>query len=143
MHLLRDNTVSAMSQLNKHISSFRGLSNARNTGEDSFEFWTWLSKQYRAFGDLVDIATRHGFKIPDPSVTAAPSLQQSDYRYGASFVVGTSTASGESSGLNPRMVLQHAGFYYQMAAMCNSERRKRFLAIDKVSTSNSADSALF
>lgn len=34
-----------------------------------------------------------------------------------------------SLGINPSHALQHAGFYYYMAARCTEKRRERFLVL--------------
>lgn len=38
---------------------------------------------------------------------------------------------GLTGGVNPGTVLQHAGFYYHVAAMCSAERRRRYLEMEK------------
>ncbi|CAG8556735.1 2174_t:CDS:10, partial [Cetraspora pellucida] len=116
----------ALAQLNKHITTFKRLCNTLEIGDDTFEYWSWLSKQYRVFGDVLDIATRSGFIIPDPT-TIFHTTSSADYRFG-----GASNSPMAGSGVNPTMVLQHPGFYYHSAAQCNSVRRKKFLAVEKI-----------
>ncbi|KAG9304758.1 hypothetical protein G9A89_003932 [Geosiphon pyriformis] len=122
LNLYLDAPSAAMTQLNRHIVTFRKLSNIWGIGEETFEYWAWFSKQYHIFGDLLDIATRFGFKIP----TFSSSSTSSDYRHITGY---------GPMGLNPKMMLQHAGFYYHFAATCTSERRKRYLTIQKVNSS--------
>lgn len=110
-----------MMQLNKHINTFNKLCNATGVGESTFEYWAWLSRQYRAFGDLLEIATRSGYNIPDP-LTITHSTFSADYRSSSSF----------SNGVKPSLVLQHPGFYYHLAAKYNSIRGEKFLEIERV-----------
>jgi len=107
------------------VLAFRNISNTLGIGEDTFEYWAWLSKQYRIFGDVLEIATRSGFTIPDPA-TISHNTTSSDFRFSMSYNPNL------GSGINPTMVLQHPGFYYHMAAKCNSLRRKNFLTLEKV-----------
>jgi hypothetical protein len=104
----------ALAQLNKHISRFRELSSHWGIGEQTFEFWSWLSKQYRLFGDLTSIAVRAGFRLPSLRPPPAPKS------------VPAGMPQPPSPGLIPLNVLQHAGYYYYLAATCAEERRDRF-----------------
>ena len=107
----------AVAQLNRHVARFHTLSTGWQIGQDTFEFWSWLSKQYRLFGDLVSIALRNGAHLPSLRPPAAPRLP----------APGTSSSlSGPSPGLVPPNILQHAGHYYYLAALCAVERRERY-----------------
>ena len=80
--------------------------------------------RYRLFADLVDIATRAGFKLPSiASLLNTPANPAgSDYRpFGGGF--GSSAAP---VGANPLDLLQHPGYYYLKAANLATERRKAF-----------------
>lgn len=59
-------------------------------------------------------------------------------------LLGSSGNSGNVQvvGVNPGAILQHAGFYYHLAAMCCSERRRRFLEVDRKSDTPTAWDAL-
>ena len=94
-------------------------------GEDTFEYWAWKTKQYRLFGDLLDIAVRNGFKISSSETWT--NAYESRGGSGSGYGVGSGAAT--PGGVDPRLILQHAGFYYHQAAMCNIERRKKFLAV--------------
>jgi hypothetical protein len=119
------NSSAALAQLNKHVSIFRNISNTWGIGEDTFEYWAWLSKQYRIFADILEIAIRSGFTIPDPA-TISHNTTSSDFRFSMSH------NHNIGSGINPTMILQHPGFYYFMAAKYNSLRRKNFLNLEEV-----------
>ncbi|CAI2164898.1 20189_t:CDS:10 [Funneliformis geosporum] len=106
---------------NKRWAEARILADTINL--KTFEYWAWLSKQYRIFGDVLEIATRSGFIIPDPA-TISHNTVSSDFRFSISHNPNT------GSGINPTMVLQHPGFYYHMAAQYNSLRRKNFLELE-------------
>lgn len=45
MYLYLNEPSRSISQLNRHVSRFRELSNTWGIGEQTFEFWSWLSKQ--------------------------------------------------------------------------------------------------
>ncbi|BGP36865.1 hypothetical protein JCM10449v2_000767 [Rhodotorula kratochvilovae] len=115
MYLYLNEPSRALAQLNRHVSRFRELSNGWQIGEDTFEFWSWLSKQYRLFGDLVAIALRAGFRLPSLRPPPTPRLPPA----------GSGTQV-PSPGLVPLNVLQHAGHYYHLAAVCAVTRRDRF-----------------
>ncbi|CAG8465752.1 3204_t:CDS:10 [Diversispora eburnea] len=120
MNLYIDSPSAAMMQLNKHFNTFNKLCNTVGIGESTFEYWAWLSRQYRVFGEMLEIATRSGYNIPDPlTITHSTS---SDYRSSSSFA---------NTGVNPSLVLQHPGFYYHLAAKYNSIRGDKFLEMEK------------
>ncbi|KAM0793128.1 hypothetical protein ACM66B_000606 [Microbotryomycetes sp. NB124-2] len=116
MYLYLNETARAVAQFNRHVARFRELSNSWGLGEQTFEFWSWLSKQYRLFGDLISTALRAGFRLPlvrPPASIPAP-------------VSGQPTPA-----LVPSNVLQHPGFYYFSAATAAVERRNRFKLVKK------------
>ncbi|GAA5919086.1 hypothetical protein JCM1841_003742 [Sporobolomyces salmonicolor] len=119
MYLYLNEPSRALAQLNRHVFRFRELSESWQIGEQTFEFWSWLSKQYRLFGDLVSVALRAGFHLPSlrppPTPRPAPS----------------GMAQPPSPVLVPLNVLQHPGHYYYLSAVCAVERRERFRAIQQ------------
>ncbi|GAA5850035.1 hypothetical protein JCM8547_000988 [Rhodosporidiobolus lusitaniae] len=119
LYLYLNEPSRALAQLNQHVSRFRELSSGWQIGEETFEFWSWLSKQYRLFGDLTSVALRNGFRLPSLKPPPAPRAPPP----------GTSPSQIISPGLMPLNVLQHAGHYYHLAAVCAVERRDRFRAI--------------
>ncbi|GAA6061932.1 hypothetical protein JCM10212_001500 [Sporobolomyces blumeae] len=116
IYLYLNDPSRSLSQLNRHIFRFRQLSESWEIGEQTFEFWSWLSKQYRLFGDLTNAALRAGFRLPSlrppPSPLPTPGVPQPP-----------------SPGLLPFNVLQHPGHYYFLSAVCALERRERYRAI--------------
>ncbi|CAO3690739.1 unnamed protein product [Umbelopsis ramanniana] len=127
--LFQDNASMALAQLNKHLHAFQLFSNEWHMGERSFEYWSWLSKQYRVFAEQIDIAARHGFKLPVPlpvqSSAGSPPMGSSPFLGSGGYV---NQAEG---GSNPGELLQHAGFYFHLAAMCSAERRRRYIDMAK------------
>ncbi|KAI9256530.1 Gryzun, putative trafficking through golgi-domain-containing protein [Phascolomyces articulosus] len=123
-YLYMNDPSGALAQLNGHLHMIQTYASVWGTGEQTFEYWAWLSKQYRIFGDIIDTATQHGFKIPIPtsymSVPGSPNPSHPLMGSGPGPVVGC----------NPGAILQHPGFYYHLAAMCCAERRRRFLEAD-------------
>ncbi|GAA6021829.1 hypothetical protein JCM8202_002832 [Rhodotorula sphaerocarpa] len=113
----------AVAQLNRHVSRFHMLSTGWQIGQETFEFWSWLSKQYRLFGDLVSIALRSGCHLPSlrpPPLPRVPPLGA-----GAGL-------AGPSPGLVPVNILQHPGHHYYLAGLCAVERRDRFREMTRV-----------
>ena len=49
MYLYLNEPARSVAQLNKHVARFRDLSNTWGIGEQTFEFWSWLSKQCVSF----------------------------------------------------------------------------------------------
>lgn len=134
-------------------------------GDDSFEYWAWLGKQYRVFGDLLDIGTKAGFKLPTPSPGsvvygsfAGMTEGSKDLNKFSGIGVGNGAAGfgigpsgdayvyngsvgggrgggthGPGAGVNPMLVLQHAGYFYHQSANCSVQRRLRFEMAEEVS----------
>lgn len=100
---------------------FGELSRGWGMGEDAFEFWSWVARQYRIFGEVLEIAQRHGYVIPAidlpmyPTPLSAGGLphQQQDLTM-------------PESTMNPLHVLHPPAFYFYTAAMCTIERKARF-----------------
>ncbi|KAI8146339.1 Gryzun, putative trafficking through golgi-domain-containing protein [Fennellomyces sp. T-0311] len=124
-YLFMNDPASALTQLNGHLHMIQSYSSNWGIGEQSFEYWAWLSKQYRIFGDLIDLAVQHGFKIPIPTAYMSTSGSPNQ-----SHPLMTGNAPNSIIGCNPAAILQHPGFYYHLAAMCCAERRRRFLEAD-------------
>ncbi|GAN09099.1 glutathione transferase omega-1 [Mucor ambiguus] len=128
-HLFMDDPTAALSQLNGHLHMFQSYSPTWGMGEHTFEYWAWLSKQYRIFADIIDAAIQAGYKVPLPTAYLTSSVGGATPN---SPILG-STGGGitSTSGCNPGAILQHPGFYYHLAAMCCAERRRRFLEIER------------
>ncbi|OZJ05843.1 hypothetical protein BZG36_00924 [Bifiguratus adelaidae] len=119
-YVFLDNGSAALSQLNRHLSAFQTLLSTWKSGEDTYDYWAWLSKQYKLFAETMSTAVKHGFKLPpayNPSIPHPASLARS--------ILSIEPEHGTSTS-NPGSLLQHAGFYYHIAAMCSAERRRRF-----------------
>ncbi|KAF9435239.1 hypothetical protein BGZ76_006654 [Entomortierella beljakovae] len=148
----------ALFNFRRHLIVFKAFSENWHIGADSFEYWAWLGKQYRVFGDLLDIGTKLGFKLPAPipgSVVygsfAGMSGGSKDLNKFSGISLGSGAAGlgigpggdafvyngsvgggrgggthGPGAGINPMLVLQHAGFFYHQAANCSVQRRLRF-----------------
>ncbi|KAF9106580.1 hypothetical protein BGX27_009108 [Mortierella sp. AM989] len=157
-HLYLDAPSTALFNFRRHLIVFKAFSESWHMGQDSFEYWAWLGKQYRVFGDLLDIGTRLGFKLPasTPGSVVYGSLAgmsggSKDLNKfsgiglgsgaagfgigpgGDAFVYGGSVGGGRGggthgpgAGINPMLVLQHAGYFYHQAANCSVQRRLRF-----------------
>ncbi|KAG8874127.1 hypothetical protein FRB97_006117 [Tulasnella sp. 331] len=109
----------ALQTFNHHVARFADMSRGWGIGEETFEFWSWLARQWRILAELVELALRAGYKLP---VTNVPALSADTVR---EPVAGAAVASS----FKPDTVLQHPGYYYYMAAKCTQERLDRFLAV--------------
>ncbi|GJJ77822.1 trafficking protein particle complex subunit 11 [Entomortierella parvispora] len=157
-HLYLDAPSTAFFHFRRHLIVFKALSTSWRMGDDSFEYWAWLGKQYRVLGDLIDIGTKSGFKLPSPSpgsVVYGSFAGMTDgakdlSRFSGVAIGGSSTGfgigpngdaypyngnvgggrgggtHGPGAGINPMLVLQHAGYFYHQAANCSVQRRLRF-----------------
>nr|KAJ3420603.1 hypothetical protein HK105_005483 [Polyrhizophydium stewartii] len=155
--LYTNHPVSALIQLHKHFvhsrefpefkcttPSFDGALPAPTTvaglghlvnapGGGSFEYWAWAANHFRAFGELVEIASsRMQLTLPYPppgsAANQAQSLLNAVSNTGLNLIAGESAASLFSpfSSVNPVFTVQHAGFYYLVAARCAEERWYKF-----------------
>ncbi|KAJ3278121.1 hypothetical protein HK104_002636 [Borealophlyctis nickersoniae] len=162
LYLYTDVPVPALQQLQKHLSNMRslpefagnsslgdaspGLSHLGQVpGGGSFEYWAWVSKQYRVFGELIEIATsKIGLKVPFPPPGSLPSAHTATGQAATLINTVANTAGNVMSGgdvpvsvfgpfsaTNPALVVQHAGFYYFLAARCAEERWRRFKGAEK------------
>ena len=127
----------------RHLSRFTELSTGWGIGAMTFEYWSWLSKQYRLFGELVEHATRAvpGSPLPPFQLPAhAPPLPSkllhpdslprfSDGRGGTIAPPGMllPNANAVAVSTSPYHTLQSSGVYFYLAALCTVERRARFL----------------
>ncbi|RCI01137.1 hypothetical protein CU098_002795 [Rhizopus stolonifer] len=126
LQLYMHEPTAALSQLNGHLHMFQSHSSIWGMGEHTFEYWAWLSKQYRIFADVIDTAVHAGYKIPLPTA------------YLSASATPTSPLNHGQSGCNPGAILQHPGFYYHLAAMCCAERRRRYLEKERADPTNAA-----
>ncbi|KAG8829043.1 hypothetical protein FRC17_007182 [Serendipita sp. 399] len=111
----------ALAFFNKHVRRFCELSKGWGMGEETFEYWSWLARQYRILSELLEIALRSGLRLPEltpqaPDDRVVPQLGQEP---------------PPEPGLNPSTALQHPGYYYLQAARCTEERLRRFKAIEE------------
>ncbi|KAG0211965.1 hypothetical protein BGX28_007048 [Mortierella sp. GBA30] len=142
-HLYLDAPSTALFHFRRHLIIFKAFSESWRMGDDSFEYWAWVGKQYRVFGDLLDISTKLGFKLPVPSPGSVvygsfAGLGSGTTGFGIgpggdAFLYGGNVGGGRGggthgpgAGVNPILVLQHAGFFYHQAANCSVQRRLRF-----------------
>ncbi|SPO30612.1 uncharacterized protein UTRI_05229 [Ustilago trichophora] len=150
-HLLySDDGEGAAMFFRRHLARFTELSTGWGIGAMTFEYWSWLAKQYRLFGELIEHATRSvpGAALPPfqlplhapplPSKLLHPdSLPRfSDGRGGVNAPPGALLPNNAaiSVSTSPHSTLQSPGAYFYLAALCTVERRTRFLRA--ISTSN-------
>ncbi|KAF9486045.1 hypothetical protein BDN70DRAFT_870556 [Pholiota conissans] len=127
LYLYNNEHALALSHHNTHIRQFGDFSRGWGIGEETFEFWSWVARQHRILAELLEQGTRSTLILPihKPS-TANINMSQSQATIRAS--PGVEYDSMRALGLNPSHALQHAGFYYYVAARCTEMRRTRFLA---------------
>ncbi|WWD15882.1 hypothetical protein CI109_100306 [Kwoniella shandongensis] len=103
-----------------HLKRFGDLSRGWGIGEETFEFWSWIARQYRIFAELLEMGQQAGLRIASlappvfPTAASAAAPPPPDYY-----------ATPISSG-NPLQVLQQPAFYYYTAACCSIQRQQRF-----------------
>ncbi|KAF9809102.1 hypothetical protein IEO21_07571 [Rhodonia placenta] len=131
LYLYNNEHSLALSTHNNHMRKFADFSRGWGIGEETFEFWSWLARQHRAFAELLEQGTRSTLTIPTHFSTSPPAVAA------AAAVAQTLDSSQRNIlemeamrmlGLNPTQALQHPGFYYYMAAKCTERRRERFLS---------------
>ncbi|KAI8917170.1 Gryzun, putative trafficking through golgi-domain-containing protein [Powellomyces hirtus] len=169
LHLYTDRPVPALQQLDKHISACKmfpefvgrpsteeqqgvssGISKLGNlAGGGSFDYWAWVSIQYRVFGELIELATgKIGLRLPFPPPGAISAVntgtgQAQSFLNTISNTSMNALTGGDmpaaqftpSSATSPSLVVQHAGYYYFIAASCAEERWKKFRDAEKAITS--------
>ncbi|EPB84242.1 hypothetical protein HMPREF1544_09034 [Mucor circinelloides 1006PhL] len=138
-HLFMNDPAAALSQLNGHLHMFQSYSPTWGMGEHTYEYWAWLSKQYRIFADIIDAAIQAGYKVPLPTAYLTSSVGGTP---NSPLLGNTGTGITNTSGCNPGAILQHPGFYYHLAAMCCAERRRRFLEIERSDANSDTNPAL-
>ncbi|KAG0050903.1 hypothetical protein BGZ83_004302 [Gryganskiella cystojenkinii] len=157
-HLYLDAPSTSLFHFRRHLIVFKALSTSWRMGDESFEYWAWLGKQYRVFGDLIEIGTKSGLKLPTPTPGsivygsfAGMTDGSKDLNRFSGISIGNSTTGfgigpngdafpyggtvgggrgggthGPGAGINPILVLQHAGYFYHQSANCSVQRRLRF-----------------
>ncbi|PWY98037.1 hypothetical protein BCV70DRAFT_165767 [Testicularia cyperi] len=146
-HLLYgDDGEAAARFFRRHLTRFTELSTGWGIGSTTFEYWSWLGKQYRVFAELVEQATRsvagaviapfalpvHAPPLPsrllhpDAKPPAVPQLVV-DPRGAVVPPPGmlTPNQNATASSVSPATVLQGAAAYFYLSALCVCERRAR------------------
>lgn len=137
--LYNDDTQGAALAFRKHLARFTELSTGWGIGAMTFEYWSWLSKQYKLFAELVESATRspanplvlpeHAPPLPSKLLHPSSLPAYSDGRGGVNPPLGMLVPNQNAIAVSvtPYTTLQSAGAYYYLAALCTVERRSRFL----------------
>jgi hypothetical protein len=102
------------------LKRFGDLSRGWGIGEETFEYWSSLSRQYRIFAELLEMAQADNLRIPYPSPPTLPTAPPVGITPSLEFF-----ATPVSSG-NPLQVLQQPAYYYYAAADCTLQRKLRF-----------------
>lgn len=103
-----------------HLKRFGDMSRGWGIGEETFEYWSWLARQYRIFAELLELATSHGLAISGGSFPLFPAAGSIAHPPPPDYY------STPTSSLNPTQILQQPAHYFYAAACCSLERRKRF-----------------
>ena len=123
LYLYHNEPHLALATFNRHVQKFAELSRGWGIGEETFEFWSWMARSYRILGELLELALRTGFKLPNPTIPS--SLGRPPGALGGSPV----PQADKLPGLNPSNVLQHPGYYFYTAANCTLQRYERYLNV--------------
>ncbi|WVQ71632.1 hypothetical protein IAR50_001172 [Cryptococcus sp. DSM 104548] len=112
----------ALGSFSVHLKRFGDLSRGWGIGEDTFEFWSWVARQYRIFAELLEMAQQHGLRIGTPLPSFPPpgaaNTPQNALYYATPISQG-----------NPNQIIQHPAVYYYTAACCTLKRQEKFKEI--------------
>ncbi|WWC69487.1 uncharacterized protein I206_103428 [Kwoniella pini CBS 10737] len=104
-----------------HLKRFGDLSRGWGIGEETFEFWSWIARQYRIFAELLELAQQSGLRIASLAPPLFPTAQAASVPPQPLDHYATPISSG-----NPLQVLQQPAFYYYTAASCSIQRQVRY-----------------
>ncbi|GMK59483.1 hypothetical protein CspeluHIS016_0800890 [Cutaneotrichosporon spelunceum] len=104
-----------------HLRRFAELSRGWGIGEDTFEFWSWVARQYRIFGEVLEIALANSFPLPPFHTPTYPQLPTGNVLPPSAEEMNTPI-----SAANPLHVLHPPAFYFYTAATCTLERKARY-----------------
>nr|XP_018263872.1 uncharacterized protein I303_03747 [Kwoniella dejecticola CBS 10117]OBR86030.1 hypothetical protein I303_03747 [Kwoniella dejecticola CBS 10117] len=104
-----------------HLKRFGDLSRGWGIGEETFEFWSWIARQYRIFAELLEMAQQSGLRIASLAPPVFPTAQAAAAPPQPPDFYATPISSG-----NPLKVLQQPAFYYYTAASCSIQRQVRY-----------------
>ena len=121
LYLYNNEHSLALSYFNRHVKRFCELSKSWGIGEDTFEYWSWVARQYRILAEILEIALRAGLRLPPLLPQAAEETPPQTLPLEPPSI----------PGLTPAHALQHPGYYYFQAARYTQERYKRFKAIEE------------
>lgn len=104
-----------------HLKRFGDLSRGWGIGEETFEYWSWIARQYRIFAELIELGQLDGeLHIPILPLPVFPTSSLSTAPPTPEYY------ATPSSALNPLQVLQQPAYYYYTAADCTLKRKERF-----------------
>lgn len=111
-----------IAHFNRHVRRLTELSRLWGIGQDSFEFWSWIARQYRLFAELLEHATRAGIQLPVSTGFPTNAKNAPDHSHAPSSSIASFDQNGAVFGLNPANSIHHAGYYYFAAASCTQQR---------------------
>ncbi|KAI9203606.1 Gryzun, putative trafficking through golgi-domain-containing protein [Polychytrium aggregatum] len=159
LHLYTEFPLLALEAMNRHLRCCKilpefaylaksnlppppGLSQVADiVGGGTHEYWSWVSKQYRIFGELIELATsksRLSLPYPPPGTLGnggAAALLNTVANNGMNVLTGgeiPATSFSAFSMTNPANFVQHAGYYYYMSAKAAEEAWRKFKEIAEV-----------
>lgn len=152
LRLYGDDCAGAVAQFRKHIARFAELSAGWGIGDATFEYWSWLGKQYRLMAGLLEQATRPIPGSPLPPVTIPihapplpgfllhPEIADKPQKYpslrASPGALLSPNGAAMASGTAPASLLQVPASYYYMAALCAIERKTRFVKMKALEQSD-------
>ncbi|ORY33796.1 Foie gras liver health family 1-domain-containing protein [Naematelia encephala] len=122
-----------------HLKRFGDLSRGWGIGEETFEFWSWIARQYRIFAELLELGIQGGLRIPALAPPILPTAASA-----AAPPPGPDYFATPISSSSPLQVLQLPAFYYYTAACCSVQRKAKYeeaLAVEQDAMSSEAGAA--
>ncbi|KAK7036442.1 hypothetical protein VNI00_011639 [Paramarasmius palmivorus] len=144
LYLYNNEHALALSHHTTHMRRFGDFSRGWGIGEETYEYWSWMARQYRVLAELLEQGTHSTLVLPIHKPLIPSSVLSSVANASSAGIARVASPGMEvdairSLGINPNHALQHPGFYYYMAARCTESRRDRFLAaLEAVDTENAS-----
>ncbi|PWN30606.1 hypothetical protein BDZ90DRAFT_257681 [Jaminaea rosea] len=143
LYLYGEDSASALHQFRRHLARFSELSSGWGIGDATFEYWSWLGKQYRLIGALLEQAMKSypGSPLPPisipmhnpplPGFLLHPEITEQPQRYPSLRAAPGGLLSPNNAALSsattPAALLQGPAAFFYNAGLCALERQDRYV----------------